>query len=338
MTVSYNHDAMASRLERVAARLANGECSLAGLRRLSGGAIQETWRFSVEQGAVRKDYVLRRQADSTVLPGAAVRAGLAAEAKLLPLAAAYGVPVAKVCTVLCPEDGLGEGFVMEFIEGETLGGRIARDDRYRAARAALTHQCGAAMAAIHRMPVDALPALRRPAIRELLDSYEETYRSAGDRKPVFELALKWLREHMPAEPAQACLVHGDFRNGNLMVGEEGLRALLDWELAHLGDPMEDLGWICVSSWRFGGTLPVGGFGRREDLFASYRSAGGTVDDARVRFWETFGVLKWGISCQTISRPAEPGGIRSVEQAVIGRRSSEAEIDLLELLAPRQGVT
>lgn len=92
-------------------------------------------------------------------------------------------------------------------------------------------------------------------------------------------------------------MHGDFRNGNLIIGAEGVRAVLDWELAHLGDPMEDLGWVCVNSWRFGEIdKPVGGFGSREELFAGYEAAGRKVDPARVKFWEVMGTLRWGIMC------------------------------------------
>ena len=73
-------------------------------------------------------------------------------------------------------------------------------------------------------------------------------------------------------------MHGDFRHGNLIIGPDGVRAVLDWELAHTGDPMEDLGWICVNSWRFGEIdKPVGGFGTREELFAGYEAAGRRVD-------------------------------------------------------------
>ena len=113
-----------------------------------------------------------------------------------------------------------------------------------------------------------------------------------------------------------------------------MRGVLDWELAHLGDPLEDLGWLCVNSWRFGNIdLPVGGFGLREDLFAGYEAAGGRrVDPERVRFWEVVGSLKWGIMCMVMLSVFESGIDRSVERAAIGRRSSEAEIDLLALLA------
>ena len=155
------------------------------------------------------------------------------------------------------------------------------------------------------------------------------------RIPVFELAFRWIQERLPAaESARETLVHGDFRHGNLMIGPDGVRGVLDWELAHRGDPLEDLGWVCVNSWRFGNIdLPVGGFGLREDLFAGYEAAGGErVDPERVRFWEVVGSLKWGIMCMVMLSVFERGIDRSVERAAIGRRSSEAEIDLLALLA------
>ena len=130
------------------------------------------------------------------------------------------------------------------------------------------------------------------------------------------------------------LVHGDFRNGNLIVGEQGLVAVLDWELAHLGDPMEDLGWLCVNTWRFGNPeQPVGGFGKLEELFAAYEAAGGRADAQRVFWWQVLGTLKWGIVCEAMAQTWLSGDERDVEKAAIGRRASEAEIDLLALLAP-----
>ncbi len=131
-------------------------------------------------------------------------------------------------------------------------------------------------------------------------------------------------------------MHGDFRHGNLMIGPDGIRAVLDWELAHLGDPMEDLGWICVNSWRFGVIdKPVGGFGTYEELFSGYEAASGiAVDAARVKFWEVMGTLRWGVMCVGMMQRFRLGPDHSMERAMIGRRSSETEIDLLRLLAPR----
>ncbi len=131
-------------------------------------------------------------------------------------------------------------------------------------------------------------------------------------------------------------MHGDFRNGNLVVGPEGLRAVLDWELAHLGDPVEDLGWCCVRSWRFGvDDLRVGGFGGVDDLLDAYAAAGGdAVDAEHLHYWEVFGTLKWGVICGVQARTHLTGAVRSVELATLGRRIAETEWDLLRLLDDR----
>ena len=214
-------------------------------------------------------------------------------------------------------------------------GRDRHVDPAAGAREGLAHQCGEALARIHGIDVEALPALRRAPPAVELAHYEAQYRSHGLHKPVFELALQWLKTHGPTDSGRLGLVHGDFRNGNLIVGENGLRAVLDWELAHLGDPMEDLGWLCVNSWRYGRhELPVGGFGTREQLFAGYAEAGGVVDAARVHYWEVLGTLKWGVICQSMAQAYLTGAERTLERVAIGRRASEAEIDLLVLLAPR----
>lgn len=118
-----------------------------------------------------------------------------------------------------------------------------------------------------------------------------------------------------------------------MIGPGGVRAVLDWELAHIGDPMEDLGWICVNSWRFGRIdLPVGGFGTIEDLVSSYEAASGIrPGPAALRWWEIFGTMRWGMICAQ-SLAAYRGDDSTVERAMIARRTSETEIDLLRLIA------
>jgi len=311
----------------------DGDC-VEGVQRLSGGASQQTWGFEIRGGVGSRSLVLRHAAT-----GAAERvrmtAGLDIEAHLIGAAKTAGVPVPGIHHVLRPEDGLGQGFVMERLQGETLGRRIVRDARFANARRVLAHQCGEALARIHAMPMAALPdTLRRGGPSAELQFQIDLHRSHGTTRPVFELAFQWLRKHCP-DDVTPVLVHGDFRNGNLMVGEGGLLGVLDWELAHLGDPMEDLGWLCVNAWRFGALdLPVGGFGTREDLFAGYAAAGGQVDARRVRYWEVMGTLKWGIVCETMVHAWLAGHERDVEKAAIGRRASESEIDLLMLLAPR----
>ncbi len=262
-------------------------------------------------------------------------AGLAAEAQLMQLAFEAGVPSPRVMHVLTPDDDLGTGFIMQRVEGETIARKILRDDEFAAARPHLARQIGGVLAGLHRLPQDKLPELRHMTAAKEIGDFERDYRSLDWPKPVFELALRWLRDHDPGPASETTLVHGDFRNGNLIIGADGVRAVLDWELAHLGDPMEDLGWVCVNSWRFGEIdKPVGGFGSREELFAGYEAAGRKVDPSRVKFWEVMGTLRWGIMCGGMMQRFRESPDHSMERAMIGRRASETEIDLLRLLAPR----
>jgi aminoglycoside phosphotransferase (APT) family kinase protein len=225
------------------------------------------------------------------------------------------------------------------VEGETLARRLLRDPEYAEARPKMAAQLGGILARIHGVPTDEPdlrgvpepPADTTGADAEL-DRYETLLRGvAPEPHPAIELGLRWLRARVPRGAPRA-LVHGDFRIGNVMFGPDGVRAVLDWELVHWGDPMEDLGWVCVKAWRFGGALPVGGVGRREDLFAAYEAAGGRrVDPEVVRFWEVFGNLKWAIICIAQARTHLSGAVPSVELASLGRRTAEVEADLLAVI-------
>ena len=308
-----------------------GARGIAGLRRLTAGATQEVWRFELDEGAGRTPIILRRAPGGTRVSETAI--GLETEAQLLEAAGAVGVPVPAVRHVLEPGDGLGHGFLMSFVEGETLGGRIVKSQELAGARTFLARQCGEILARLHTMDPDAFPHLRRATPAELVAQYKDVYATSDWPRPVFDLAFRWLDANCPPPPEHVRLVHGDFRNGNLMIGPDGVRAVLDWEIAHVGDPMEDLGWICTSPWRFGAIdKPVGGFGQREDLWAGYEAAGGVpVKREHAHWWEVFGSMRWGVMCAGMTaafRGADP----SVERAVIARRTSENEIDLLRLLA------
>ena len=311
-----------------------GATGVAGTVRLSGGASQETWSFDIVHPDGNVGAILRRAPPGYgASPSRA--AGLDAEATLMQLAHDAGLPSPCVLHVLTPQDELGPGFVMARVEGETIPRKILRDEEFAQARPILARQLGKVLAGIHGLDLAQLPALRRMTAGKEIADLDREYRSFGWPRPVFELALRWLREHDPGPSDEVTLVHGDFRHGNLIIGPDGVRAVLDWELAHTGDPMEDLGWICVNSWRFGEIdKPVGGFGTREELFAGYEAAGRRVDPARVKFWEVMGTLRWGVMCCGMMQRFRIGPEHSVERAMIGRRSSETEIDLLRLLAPR----
>jgi len=328
------HDIALALREALGRTLANID-TVQKLHRLSGGASQETWAFDAVTDHHTHPLILRRAPGGHSNTKRDTAVPLATEAHLIQLAEKEGVPVPPVTLVLSENDGLGDGFVMERIEGETIARKILRDDAYADARPKLARQCGEILARIHRVRADDLPDVHLSPARAEIDKYREIYKSTNHPHPVFELAFRYLEDNLPDED-RTTLVHGDFRNGNLMIGPDGVRAVLDWELAHIGDPMEDLGWICVNSWRFGEIdNPVGGFGSREDMFAGYEAAGGpSVDPDRVKFWEVLGTLKWGVMCLIMVSAFTTGMDRSVERAAIGRRASETEIDLLNLLAPR----
>ncbi|MFI7465657.1 phosphotransferase family protein [Nonomuraea sp. NPDC049646] len=344
-----------NRVETIVREVYGPEAAVPYAVRLPGGASRETWALDVVvPGGDRHELVLRLDG-----PRAALEAGtgLAEEARLMRAASAAGVPVPHVVAAGPPaQPPAGSYVLMSRIPGETIPRRILRDEAYREARPRLAAQCGRALAAIHRMPLSCLPEpepeperapepapdpATEPATSsetapqsvpaDPLRRWRDVLDLTGEPHPVFELALRRLEaDRPPAVPA--CVVHGDFRNGNLIVGPEGVRAVLDWELAHAGDPLEDLGWLCVKAWRFGSPLPVGGFGGYAELAAAYEEAGGPpVDLDALRWWETFGVLKWGIICVMQTMRHLRGGASSVELAALGRRACQNEWDLLGLL-------
>jgi aminoglycoside phosphotransferase (APT) family kinase protein len=265
------------------------------------------------------------------------RPGLETEALLMQRAREAGVPEPGLLFALQPEDGLGEGFLMEWLEGETLGARIVRDPSLEAVRPRLAEQCGEILARIHSIDLEATglaSRLERVPPEAYARRTWERYQALGTPQPMIDWSARWLLEHLP-EPRGLTLVHNDFRNGNLVVSPAGVVGVLDWELAQVGDPMRDLGWICTNSWRYGRSeLPVGGFGTREDLFRGYASVSGeAVDPERVRWWEVFGSFWWSVTCLGMAELYRSGPDRSVERAAIGRRSSEGQVDCANLLIP-----
>jgi aminoglycoside phosphotransferase (APT) family kinase protein len=319
-------------LAKLAPKLVAGGARIAEVKPLSGGASQDLWSMVVQTGASDEVRVVLRRA-----PAERGRSDLAIpialEAELIAAAHAAGVPSPRVLQVLRPEDELGEGFFMQHIDGEALGQRIVRDTAFASVRPHLARQCGEILARIHALPRPA--ALPVQQAGDIIDALERQHRAEDWPRPVFELAFRWLKQNTPP-PAPAAVVHGDFRTGNLLIGADGVSAVLDWELAHAGDPLEDLGWICVNSWRFGAIdKPVGGFGQREDLYAAYEAANGTpVDRKRAHFWEVLGTLRWGIICTMSTIALREGASAGAERAMIARRASETELDLLNLLEGR----
>jgi aminoglycoside phosphotransferase (APT) family kinase protein len=310
------------------------DVTVADLRRDSAGASRLTYAFDAHvvdantgDQAIAHPLILR-MAPAGAGPGAGV--ALAQEAALMRAAADVGVPTPEVVAAGGPDAPLGTEFViMDRIEGETIPRRILRSPELADTRPRLAAQCGEILAAIHRIPTNA-PALALDR-SDQLDTWRALLAATGEPYPALEYAARRLALKRPAV-GHSTVVHGDFRNGNLIVGPDGIRAVLDWELAHIGDPLEDFGWLCAKAWRFGSPLPVGGFGTYDDLIATYESAtGDTVDRVALHWWEMFGVFKWAVVCVMQAQRHLTGGERSVEFAALGRRVAENEWDLLQML-------
>jgi aminoglycoside phosphotransferase (APT) family kinase protein len=310
---------------------------LVSAERLSGGASQETYRILIRTDRGERKIAMRRAPGGAPVPPTSGQPGLSTEALLMRAARAAGVPEPEVLWVLTEADGLGEGFLMEWLDGEALGARIVRDPSLDSIRPKLAEQCGEILARIHAIDLRATGLESRLAhtppenfVRQTWQRYQALYTP----QPMIDFSARWLLEHLP-ESYEESLVHNDFRNGNIMVSPHGVVAVLDWEIAHIGDPMRDLGWICTNSWRFGrGDLPVGGFGTYADLFRGYEKASGKkVDPARVKFWEVFGSFWWSVGCLGMAEHYRTGPDKTVERPAIGRRTSECQIDCVNLLMP-----
>ncbi|MFK7898252.1 MAG: phosphotransferase family protein [Myxococcota bacterium] len=326
-----------SKLSAVLEKSVSGFQRLAGWKRLSGGASQETYRIEIETEGGGRVLAMRRAAGGLPGEGAGPGPGLEVEASLFRVARAAGVPEPEIVYVLEEGDGLGPAFLMEWLEGETVGSRILKSAALEGVRPRLAFECGEVLARIHQIDPVAT-GLDRKLVTVSPESFVrevwEQYQSFGTSLPMIDYTARWLLDHLP-EPSPAALVHNDFRNGNLMVSEQGIVAVLDWELAHLGDPVRDLGWICTNSWRFGRSeLPVGGFGHREDLLDGYEEVSGRrISVSHLRFWEVFGSFWWSAMSLLMAFGWRNGVDRTVERPGIARRSSECQVDCANLIIP-----
>ena len=298
-----------------------GASAITELRRLSGGASRETWQFTADG----RPLILQRQRSGDVRD-------MGVEVAALRAARAGGVPVADVVAASTDASQLGAAYmVLSHVAGETIARKILRDPEFAPARAKLTHDCAVALARLHAIDPAAVPNL---VATDQVQQYRLTLDATADAHPAFELAFRWLDDHRPP-PQPSRVLHGDFRLGNLMIGHDGLAAVLDWELAHIGDPLEDLSWLCVKAWRFGSSKPVAGVGEYEELLDAYATESGMrLDPDALRWWEVLGTLKWGIMCIMQTEAHLTGIARSHELAAIGRRVCENEHDLFLALEGR----
>lgn len=294
------------------------------------GGSNRTIVFDLVEGASRRRMVSRQttyqSADSPFIPAAD-------QFRVMRVAFDHGFPVPEPILLFEEEDGLGEGFVTAFVEGETMPKRIVSGAAFDPVRPRLARQAGELLALLHGIDPGKVEALATsPDSLDPLAAQVRRYDLYDEPHPPIELGLRWLELNRPTTAAPVFL-HGDFRTGNLMVGAAGIAAVLDWECSHLGDAAEDLGWLCTRSWRFDRPdLRVGGFGRLDDLLDAYASSGGRrIDPDEIRYWEVFGLVRWAVLNVMQAHGHVFGGRRDVTFAACGRNTSLIEYDLLMTL-------
>lgn len=312
---------IAAALRNIMHRATGVDAPAENIARLSGGANMESSAFDY----AGQGYVLRRAPSAGMMEARAY--GHDVEAALVRAAFAAAVKAPEVVADLLPEDGIGSGYIMRRVEAEVSPAKILADPP-----PSLLADLARELARIHGIATADIPALPQPTHAQLLADLKTRFTGYGGNRPVFALALRWLEDHLPA-PIDPVLLHGDFRLGNIMADSNGLAAVLDWELAHLGDRHQDLAFGCINSWRFGHIdRPAFGVGQYDELWAAYeRESGVAVEPARFRWWLVYSTLWWGLCCLQMAEIWRSGMDASLERAVIGRRTSETEVDLLMLL-------
>lgn len=279
---------------------------------VSGGAVgngQETWFLDTEDaGGDRREFVLRR----TAAVGTQTDTDRALEFEVLGFLGRHGMLVPAVHWLEDQDSTLGRPyFVMDRLPG-TDPGRLDS-----AGRAAVTRALGEWLARLHALPVeDAPPALLRGArdsaetTRAEIDRWRQNYlRGRPGPMPLVGALLAWLDVHAPSAGTPPVLVWGDPGQHNTVADPSGIRGLLDWEQAHLGHPLEDLGaasWSCLDRYD------------REDLIAGYEAVAGPVDRRQLRYFEVLGGV--GRSVMMIEgATAYIGGLTNPVRAALGQR-------------------
>lgn len=336
MAQTYTPAELKTRLEAFIAQQTGESAQITRITPLAGGASRDSWALDVQIGIQTEKLVLRRDFPTTMNEVALTRTQ---EYRVMQVAYEHGVQVAKMRWQSDDPDILGlPFFLMDYVEGISIGRKVITMPELAHARAVLPEQMAAQLALIHTVdPVahklDFLPRPmnQSPARQALRDTYA-TIDHLGIHVPAIEFALHWCDRHQPISE-RVTFLHGDFRVGNLLVNASGLAAVIDWEFAHMGDPLEELGYLCMRDWRFGNdALRAGGLCERERFIQAYEHASGIqINRTAVDWWEIMGNIRWGVICLSQAERHLSGRDPSVEFASLGRRSAEMQLEALRMI-------
>ena len=325
-------DQIKAELEDQLPAILDAGADVLSLNLLAGGASKEAWAVDASVDGETLELLVRRATGGTIFTG---QLSIEEEYRVLQAAFDAGVKVPRPYGYFADLAGK-DAFLMQRVKGETIGRRIVRRPELAAAREALPDQMAEELARIHAIPLDQVGFVAGPqappATPSVLDSLEEQLDTLPEPHPAIELGLRWLRD-TERITQELVLVHADFRLGNFVVDDQGMVAVLDWELARRGDPAEDLGWALVRAWRFGADdHRLAGVGEVQPFLARYNELTGrnlSLDD--LFYWELAGNVRWAIGSVRQGMRHLSGEERSVELAILGRLACEVEYEVLSLL-------
>tara|TARA_B100000886_G_scaffold102599_1_gene68157 strand:- start:548 stop:1507 length:960 start_codon:yes stop_codon:yes gene_type:complete len=312
------------KLKNFTENLINSE--IKDFQQLSGGASAETYKLTLKN---KKKYILRRTPKSSESKLAISKK---LEAKIQKIVKLNNVPVPEILYDFDDKSGFGSGYVMEFISGETIPRKILRDNKFKNVNPSITFKMGEILAKIHQSDISKLGELKKMSFNESLEELYKVYSSFKESQPVFEYAFNFLAKKN-LRNSNNVLVHGDYRLGNFIISERSISSVIDWELSHVGSPLEDLSWLCVRSWRFGNNKKrVAGLGSLDELINGYESNSSIkIDLKELDTWQIYGSLRWGVICMIQTFYHLNNDLNSLEKAAIGRRVSETEFDLMNMI-------
>ncbi len=315
---------------------------VSGLWRIPGGASRETWAFDARWREAGQDicrgFVIRRDPDASLL-----ETDRDVEFRVMAAVGSQGIPVPQMHWLEQDSSWLDRPFfVMERVDGcETSPQKLLFEPRFIQVQPRVAQQFVDILARIHALDWQGLGLefLGRPASPAACAEMEiAKWEAVVDKEtlepqPVLRAAFRWLRRHLPAPAQRIVLVHSDYRTGNFLFDEEGeIRGVLDWEMAHLGDPLEDVAWACIRPWRWAGDERAGGLMERDRFYEMYQQATGlTVGSDAVRFWEVLGNVKLAAIFITGARSFCDRRTRSIMMALLGRSVSRLELEIMDLM-------
>lgn len=331
--------------ERIAAYLqarmpGAADLTVSALNRIPGGASRETWSFDARWREGDRDeergFVIRRDPEASVL-----ETERDIEFQVYRALADTSIPVPRVYWLEKESQWLDRPFfVMERIDGCETSPQVLITEEYAAGRPKIAEHAVRILADIHNVDWKArgLDFLGVPSgpddcgPREVAKWQETLHKDSLEPQPVLEAAFHWLKHHPPPPAQKTALVHADYRTGNFLYGADSIRGWLDWEMVHLGDPMEDVGWFCIMPWRWARDGRVGGLLPREEFYRLYEKHSGLrVDEEAVRFWEVLGNVKLAVIFITGGRSFCDGRTRNVFIGLLGRNLAALEEEILSLI-------